>query len=112
MKKQILLFVIFLIHTSVLLTQTREPLFFIGGFFNYSFNEQNADFGLLPQGSDTLPSSDYAKGYGFSYGGMFEVKLSDMLNLSTNLGFVKYNATYSNEKNIGEQDIKNKSRKL
>jgi outer membrane protein OmpA-like peptidoglycan-associated protein len=107
--KHLYIFIVIVFFNSLTLnSQKRQPLFYIGGFFNYNFTEHLADFNLLPQGSDTLPASNFTKGNGFSYGGLFEVKLIEDINFSIYVGFTKHYAIFSNEKNLGLMDIKNK----
>lgn len=87
-------------------TIKQKPLFWIGPFAGINYNYHFLNFGSLPPFPNCCPKFESAKGWGFTVGALFDVKLTKSVYLDTRIGISDIGANMTAEEYIGGTFIK------
>lgn len=105
----IITFLLILIFSFYRLNAERLPLFYIGGYGAYNMNTQKVGFSSLPGIDHSDITVNQGNGAGYSYGGLFQTKLTGSLFLEIRFGFSDYYSKISEIIDIGQTNIKDKN---
>jgi outer membrane protein OmpA-like peptidoglycan-associated protein len=84
----------------------KEPVFWIGPFAGLNYNYHFLNFGSLPPFPNCCPEFNSAKGWGFTLGALFDIKLSKAVFLNMRVGISDIGAKMTTEEYIGGTFIK------
>jgi len=83
----------------------REPIYFWGFYGDFNINRHIADFEELPGFQTCCPQFVDGKGYGPSFGGLFEVPINDAIVFNLRLGYSGLNGTLLQDDTIGNTAV-------
>lgn len=81
----------------------------IGGFAFASSNMHSADFQTLPGVFGCSPGYKSGSGFGFSFGGIYQIPINSNLSLQMRGAFSSLGSTLSVEENIGNSRVNNEA---